>query len=115
MVTSGYAAAISAAYRSESNAPSANTGSQEKDWRYAPAHRVLDLQIAAAAVASTWQPRAMSSSWLSSAKSWLMPPILGMNNMAQGRRDHRIVSGRTGHAAPGTRGMLHDGPRDVLL
>ena len=30
-------------------------------------------------------------------------------------KDHRIVPGRTGHAAPGTRGMLRGGPRDVLL
>ena len=30
-------------------------------------------------------------------------------------KDHRIVPGRTRHAAPGTRGMLRGGRRDVLL
>ena len=43
------------------------------------------LSIAMAASARTWQPVTMSSSLVSSAKSWLMPPMLGMNNIAQGR------------------------------
>ena len=44
----------------------------------------LRQEIDAAASASTWQPSTMSSSRLSSAKSWLIPPSDGMNSIADG-------------------------------
>src|SRR5262245_17909740 len=55
-----------------------------------PARLVQAERIRAAASASTWQPSTMSSSRLSSAKSWLMPPIDGMNSIADGRHAETI-------------------------
>lgn len=45
-----------------------------------------EFRISAAASANTRQPSTMSSALVSSDQSWLMPPMLGTDNMAQGTR-----------------------------
>ena len=44
------------------------------------------------AAARTLQPSTMSSSWLSSEKSWLIPPIDGMNSIAAGSNSEIIAA-----------------------